>query len=379
MRSFDPTALGVKALQTEREKAARKVSSPVIEHLGQIRSQNKAGFETLYDSRRGHTTDHLIEPRHARCHRGTVSMHKRPQPFRHDLLSAQPAHMHAVLPEPHVDDAHSGKALCGEDRNPSVSLRNAQSTHPLRIYCRHWLHSEMWWPRLFASHEEIAWDDYEKDYSDLPAEVWLHPRQICDDTDCREAVWAAMLRGCSYPDFDPMHARKTIFVRPTTMTVAPSYWHSAQSYCGPAWQRSGLRPLAAAQSQVMQQHRVAEAIKDVERRLETAEKSRRERLQVSRVPDETGSRAFNDWQAQCWLPLYSARPVAFPGFHFVKPAPAICICHRRLSVLKFTNGPAAPVVTSTETSARACEVCRRLMRSHHRHLCADDVLCCCEA
>jgi len=31
---------------------------------------------------------------------------------------------------------------------------------------------------------------------------------------------------------------------------------------------------------VMQQHRAAEAIKDVERRLETSEKSRRERLQV---------------------------------------------------------------------------------------------------
>ena len=30
----------------------------------------------------------------------------------------------------------------------------------------------------------------------------------------------------------------------------------------------------------MQQHRAAEAIKDVERRLETSEKSRRERLQV---------------------------------------------------------------------------------------------------
>jgi len=36
---------------------------------------------------------------------------------------------------------------------------------------RHWLHSEMWWPRLFTAHAEIAWDDYEKDYSDLPAEV----------------------------------------------------------------------------------------------------------------------------------------------------------------------------------------------------------------
>lgn len=33
------------------------------------------------------------------------------------------------------------------------------------------MHSEMWWPRLFTSHGEIAWDDYEKDYSDLPPEV----------------------------------------------------------------------------------------------------------------------------------------------------------------------------------------------------------------
>ena len=31
----------------------------------------------------------------------------------------------------------------------------------------------MWWPRLFTAHAEIAWDDYEKDYSDLPAEVSL--------------------------------------------------------------------------------------------------------------------------------------------------------------------------------------------------------------
>lgn len=36
---------------------------------------------------------------------------------------------------------------------------------------RHWQHSEMWWPRLFKAHAAIAWDDYEKDYSDLPEEV----------------------------------------------------------------------------------------------------------------------------------------------------------------------------------------------------------------
>lgn len=29
----------------------------------------------------------------------------------------------------------------------------------------------MWWPRLFAAGPEIAWDDYEKDYSDLPKPI----------------------------------------------------------------------------------------------------------------------------------------------------------------------------------------------------------------
>jgi len=38
-------------------------------------------------------------------------------------------------------------------------------------WCRHWLHSESWWPKLFKDGPEIAWDDYEKDYSDLPAHV----------------------------------------------------------------------------------------------------------------------------------------------------------------------------------------------------------------
>lgn len=36
---------------------------------------------------------------------------------------------------------------------------------------RHWLHSEMWWPKLFHGGPEIAWDDYEKDYTDLPAPI----------------------------------------------------------------------------------------------------------------------------------------------------------------------------------------------------------------
>ena len=40
--------------------------------------------------------------------------------------------------------------------------------------CRQWLHSEMWWPRLFRHHGAIAWDDYEKDYSDLPRRAKIH-------------------------------------------------------------------------------------------------------------------------------------------------------------------------------------------------------------
>ena len=32
-------------------------------------------------------------------------------------------------------------------------------------------HGESWWPRLFRHHGEIAWDDYDKDYSDLPEPV----------------------------------------------------------------------------------------------------------------------------------------------------------------------------------------------------------------
>lgn len=40
------------------------------------------------------------------------------------------------------------------------------------------MHSEMWWPRLFVGGPAIEWDDYEKDYSDLPAPV-LAAHQAC--------------------------------------------------------------------------------------------------------------------------------------------------------------------------------------------------------
>lgn len=41
----------------------------------------------------------------------------------------------------------------------------------LELADRDWLHSASWWPRLLRAHSEIAWDDYEKDYSDLPEDV----------------------------------------------------------------------------------------------------------------------------------------------------------------------------------------------------------------
>ncbi len=67
------------------------------------------------------------------------------------------------------------------------------------------MHSESWWPRLFRHHSEIAWDDYEKDYSDLPEEVLL-PHKVSEvardavrqlesaDKDVRETL---QVPGCS--------------------------------------------------------------------------------------------------------------------------------------------------------------------------------------
>ncbi len=46
----------------------------------------------------------------------------------------------------------------------------------LEVLQRRWAHSETWWPRLFEGHGDIAWDDYEKDYSDLPEEVMARHR-----------------------------------------------------------------------------------------------------------------------------------------------------------------------------------------------------------
>ena len=43
----------------------------------------------------------------------------------------------------------------------------------MHVDCREWQHSETWWPGLFQHHQPIQWDDYDKDYSDLPLQVSL--------------------------------------------------------------------------------------------------------------------------------------------------------------------------------------------------------------
>ena len=59
----------------------------------------------------------------------------------------------------------------GED-GCCVTLRKMN----LEVLQKHWAHSETWWTRLFDVHGDIAWDDYEKDYSDLPEEVMMKHR-----------------------------------------------------------------------------------------------------------------------------------------------------------------------------------------------------------
>lgn len=47
----------------------------------------------------------------------------------------------------------------------------------LELLQKYWEHSTSWWPRLFSHHSTIEWDDYEKDYSDLPEVVAMHHRK----------------------------------------------------------------------------------------------------------------------------------------------------------------------------------------------------------
>lgn len=112
------------------------------------------------------------------------------------------------------------------------------------------MHSEMWWPRLFRCHGEIAWDDYEKDYSDLPEEVLQRHR--CGGQ-------AAGRQGCMARVGGPGR-------------VLPS--------CTPCSLSQPMRLSPCPSDSVC---RVAEAIKGDERQAETTERERREALQVPAV------------------------------------------------------------------------------------------------
>ena len=107
------------------------------------------------------------------------------------------------------------------------------------------MHSEMWWPRLLRHHGPgggVAWDDYEKDYSDLPEEVLQRHRWVQGGGLSLLPLAACFLSGGAH-----------------------------LSLPGP-----------------LSSFRVAEAIKDDERRVETAETGRREALQVRRGGERVG-------------------------------------------------------------------------------------------
>jgi len=69
----------------------------------------------------------------------------------------------AVVPDESVWAAGDGEGEAGF----VLYLKKAN----LELLARPWEHAESWWPRLFTYHAPIAWDDYEKDYSDLPAQL----------------------------------------------------------------------------------------------------------------------------------------------------------------------------------------------------------------
>lgn len=104
----------------------------------------------------------------------------------------------------------------------------------------------MWWPRLFTHHGDIAWDDYEKDYSDLPEEVLS-----------RHRCWGSG-RGWQ--------------VQPCRAAATGSRHRSA--HCALALL------ISLPHSHPSHACRVAEAIKDDERRAETLEREKREALQA---------------------------------------------------------------------------------------------------
>lgn len=122
------------------------------------------------------------------------------------------------------------------------------------------MHSEMWWPRLLRSHGEVAWDDYEKDYSDLPEEVLARHR--CGGW-CGPWCGAVWRRRCG-------RRRRRLCRVAVPRCACPA----------PRELGAGFKPGAHPPTPRAPLYRVAEAIKEDERRAETGERERREALQV---------------------------------------------------------------------------------------------------
>lgn len=120
---------------------------------------------------------------------------------------------------------------------------------------RHWLHSEMWWPKLFTAHGAIAWDDYEKDYSDLPSEVL--ERHRCNDWAC------AMLTKAE--------------IAAISCGAAPAPRLPPKGYPLPPLH---IPALLVDVLPVFATNRLTEAIQEDSKRLENRERTHREQLQA---------------------------------------------------------------------------------------------------
>lgn len=82
----------------------------------------------------------------------------------------------------------------------------------------------MWWARLFQHHSDIAWDDYEKDYSDLPPEI-LQPHQALEAQQeaCRqlEAAQKSARKVLEVPIPIPVQRKCWRLAIPVSLTICP--------------------------------------------------------------------------------------------------------------------------------------------------------------
>ena len=170
---------------------------------------------------------------------------------------------------------------------------------------RHWLHSESWWPRLLRGQPAIAWDDYEKDYSDLPREarathILFGPHQtniqgmwavIAGETapcsmlfsvtrsDVRAGAYLLCTAVCEQRELMPMCTR----CRPPwvhTVAFHVDFANTGKQETGSHLSRVRHVPCM----QVLAQHAAVEAARSDIQRLEARERDVREVLQVHPEP-----------------------------------------------------------------------------------------------